>query len=200
METAALFQIISIAAFSLSGLLFIAAVILFVKFRIFDIAGDLSGMTAKKQIQVIRNQNAEKGEHRYRPDTANILKGTPNERQGGSGRLRRRNPTGDTANSGKLIIARTMTGRTRTDPDTNPEEIDKPFTPHISDRKSDETTLLTYTEISAATEVLDPYCQPASFAVTEKLTEQAADTPPGLHTNFFQLVQNITLIHTDEAI
>lgn len=184
MDTASLYQTISIAAFSLSGLLFIAAVILFVKFRISDIAGDLSGMTAKKQIAVIRNQNAEKGEHRYRPDTANILKGNPNERQGGSGRLRRRNPTGDTANSGKFIIGRAMTGRTRTDPDT----------------KSEETTLLTHTEISAATEVLDPYCRPSALAATEKLTEQAPETPPGLNTSSFQLVQNITLIHTDETI
>lgn len=200
MDTAALLQIISIAAFSLSGLLFIASVILFIKFRIPDIAGDLSGMTAKKQIQVIRNQNAEKGEHRYRPDTANILKGNPNERSGGSSRLRRRNPTGETANSGKLIIGRAMTGRTRADTDMNSEKLDKPFTPQKSDRKSVETTLLIQTETSSATEVLDPCCRPSSFAATEKLTEQTADTPPGWITNSFELIQNITLIHTDETI
>ena len=200
MDTAALLQIISIAAFSLSGLLFIASVILFVKFHISDIAGDLSGMTAKKQIQAIRNQNAEKGEHRYRPDTANIMKGNSNERSGSSSRLRRRNPTGETANSGKLIIGRAMTGRTRTDTDMRSEELDKSFTPYRSERKSEETTLLTRTETSAATEVLDPYCRPSTFAATEKLAEQAADTPPGLNTCSFQLVQNITLIHTEETI
>jgi len=200
MDTVALLQIISIAAFSLSGLLFIASVILFIKFRIPDIAGDLSGKTAKKQIQVIRNQNAEKGEHRYRPDAANIYKGKPSERLGNSSRLKRRNPTGETVDSGKLIIGRAMTERMRVDTDTNSEELVKPFIPQRTDKKSVETTLLIRTETAAATEVLDPCCRPSSFAATEKLTEQAADTPPGLNANSFQLIQNITLIHTDETI
>jgi len=200
MDTAALLQIISIAAFSLSGLLFIASVILFIKFRIPVIAGDLSGMTAKKQIQVIRNQNTEKGEHRYRPDTANIYKGKPSERLGNSSRLKRRNPTGDSANSGRLVIERAMAESGRLGAQVN---LNVPDSPQRTPALSAETAVLSSQnqyEISPPTEVLQSDFNTAAMPATEKLTIQAMELPQGAGSNTFQMLKEITLIHTEETI
>lgn len=51
------YQIISTTAFSLAAVFFIMAVLFFIKFNIPGLISDLTGRTAKKQIQEIRRQN-----------------------------------------------------------------------------------------------------------------------------------------------
>lgn len=200
MDTAVLFQIISIAALTLSGLLFIVSVIFFFLFHIPDIAGDLSGRTAFKQIQVIRNQNVEKAEHRYKSDTANILKGNPDERPGGSGRLRRRNPTGETANYGRMVIEKAMADSGRLGAQGILNAPDSQQRVPILSAETDVLSPQNQHEISAPTEVLCSYNIADKSHATEKLTEQRMELPPGAGSNTFQMIRDITFIHTEETI
>lgn len=55
--SAEMYQMISIAAFICGGIFTIAAVVLFIKFDIPAIIGELSGRTAEKKVQEIREQN-----------------------------------------------------------------------------------------------------------------------------------------------
>lgn len=55
--SAELYQMISIIAFICGGIFTIAAVVLFIKFDIPALIGELSGKTAEKKVQEIREQN-----------------------------------------------------------------------------------------------------------------------------------------------
>ncbi|WP_428909693.1 hypothetical protein [Niallia sp. Krafla_26] len=68
-------QLISIIGYSLAGLLFIVAIIMFIKMNIWSVIGDLTGRTAAKQIQEIREQNARTGNKHYRPSAFNLERG-----------------------------------------------------------------------------------------------------------------------------
>ncbi|NMD68690.1 hypothetical protein HHO41_00210 [Bacillus sp. DNRA2] len=91
---------ISIVGFSLAGVLLIVAIILFYKMNIMAIIGDLSGRTATRQIQEIREQNTISGKKRYKPSAFNIERGSLTEPVGAmptrSSRLTGRGSTGQT--------------------------------------------------------------------------------------------------------
>ncbi|RHW42727.1 hypothetical protein D1B31_03845 [Neobacillus notoginsengisoli] len=88
---ASTWQIVSIVGYSLAGLLFISAIIMFYKLNIPAIVGDLTGRTAAKQIQEIREQNASTGQKRFQPDAFNLERGLLTEpvksRSRGLGRI-----------------------------------------------------------------------------------------------------------------
>jgi hypothetical protein len=69
---ASAWTIISIIGYSLAGVLFITAIILFFKMNIPSIIGDLSGKKAAKQIQMIREQNTSVSKRRHIPDAFNM--------------------------------------------------------------------------------------------------------------------------------
>lgn len=52
---------VSIVFFILAGVFFIAAVYMFIRFNIPQVFGELSGKTAKKSIEQMRNDNAKSG-------------------------------------------------------------------------------------------------------------------------------------------
>ncbi|WP_338470822.1 hypothetical protein R4Z10_18910 [Niallia sp. XMNu-256] len=68
-------QLISIIGYSLAGLLFIIAITMFFKMSIWSIIGDLTGRTAAKQIQEIRERNSKAGNKRYQPSAFNLERG-----------------------------------------------------------------------------------------------------------------------------
>jgi hypothetical protein len=68
-------QIISIAGYSLAGVLLVAAVFLFFKMNVPAIIGDLTGRTAARQIQEIRERNQLTGHKRFKPDVFNVERG-----------------------------------------------------------------------------------------------------------------------------
>ncbi|MBS4212972.1 hypothetical protein [Neobacillus rhizophilus] len=100
---AAAWQIISIAGYSLAAVLLIVAVFLFFKMNILAIIGDLSGRTAARQIEEIRERNKMTGSKRHQPDAFNLDRGSLTEPVGV-----RRLWTGRTGNTGKTG----STGRT----------------------------------------------------------------------------------------
>lgn len=87
--------IVSIVGYSLAGVLLIAAAILFIKMNILAIIGDLTGKTAARQIQEIREQNIKTGDKRYRPSAFNMERGFLTEPM--SSRLGRSGKIGKTA-------------------------------------------------------------------------------------------------------
>ncbi|MCA1055187.1 hypothetical protein LCM10_09320 [Rossellomorea aquimaris] len=67
--------IISIIGYSLSGVLLVAAVLMFFKMNIRMIIGDLTGRNAAKHIEAIREKNRETGDKRFKPDAFNVERG-----------------------------------------------------------------------------------------------------------------------------
>ena len=71
--------ILSIVGYSLAGVLLVVTCVLFFKLKILAIIGDLSGRTAAKQIQEIREQNILSGNKRHIPSAFNLDRGTLTE-------------------------------------------------------------------------------------------------------------------------
>lgn len=69
-------KIISIVGYSLAGLLFVATIVMFFKMNILAIIGNLTGKTAARQIQEIRERNRGTGNKRHQPDAFNLERGT----------------------------------------------------------------------------------------------------------------------------
>ena len=72
--------IIAIVGFSLAGIAFIAAIILFIKMNIPAIIGDLTGKTVAREIKAMRESNASSGDKRFRPSAVNLERGTLTEK------------------------------------------------------------------------------------------------------------------------
>lgn len=71
--------IIAIVGFSLAALLLIIAVFMFIKMNIPAIIGDLTGKTAARQIEEIREMNRATGDKRHKPDAFNLERGALTE-------------------------------------------------------------------------------------------------------------------------
>ena len=72
---APVFRIISIVCFSVAGASLLLALFLFFKFRIISVIGDLTGKTAKKSIEKMREENAKSGVKSHRPTPAGKSRG-----------------------------------------------------------------------------------------------------------------------------
>ena len=72
--------IIAIVGFSLAGIAFVAAIILFIKMNIPAIIGDLTGKTVAREIKAMRESNASTGDKRFRPSAVNLERGTLTEK------------------------------------------------------------------------------------------------------------------------
>lgn len=80
-------QTLSLVAYILSGVFFAAAVALFFLLKIPRVIGEISGSTAKKAIERIRQQNETSGEKAYKPSAVNISRGKITDRMSKSGKL-----------------------------------------------------------------------------------------------------------------
>ena len=68
-------SMISIIAFVLAGICLVATIILFIYFKIPSIIGDLSGKTARKSIEQMRQNNEKTGNKSYKPSKVNEKRG-----------------------------------------------------------------------------------------------------------------------------
>ncbi len=64
---APVFRIISIVCFSIAGVSLLLALFLFFKFKIISVIGDLTGKTARKSIEKMREENEKSGVKSHRP-------------------------------------------------------------------------------------------------------------------------------------
>ena len=87
-----IYRYIFIGAAILCGAMLITSILLFILLRIPKVIGDLTGRTARKAIENIRNQNASSGDKTYRSSVVNQERGKLTDKISPSGRLMK-NPT-----------------------------------------------------------------------------------------------------------
>lgn len=167
----------------LAGIMLVISVILFFVLKIPAVIGDLSGATAKKAIENIRNQNEESGDKAYKSSAVNKERGRITDKISSSGSLH--NEPSD-----KFGFAM---------------RTEKISTQRLDTEDVDETTVLSNN--AGETEVLN---ETPSFNETTLLslgmfaTSDGADfgetcelSPLPAH---FEIEQEITFIHTNEII
>lgn len=87
MMSVQLLQTLSLVAFILAGVMFLVAVALFFLFNVPKLYGEVSGATARKAIESIRQQNEESGNKAYRPSPVNASRGKLTDKISPSGRI-----------------------------------------------------------------------------------------------------------------
>ena len=85
--TVELLQTLSLVAYIIAGVLFLVAVALFFLLDVPKLYGELSGRTAKKAIEAIRQQNEASGNKAYKPSVVNAERGKLTDKITQSGRL-----------------------------------------------------------------------------------------------------------------
>ena len=83
-----LLQTLSLVSFIVAGVLFLVGVALFFLLDVPKLYGDVSGRTAKKAIEAIRQQNESSGNKAYKPSAVNAERGKLTDKITQSGRLR----------------------------------------------------------------------------------------------------------------
>ena len=189
------FEIISIIAFSLAGVSFGIAVYLFFSHNIIAVVGDISGKTAQKQIEAIREQNAQSGDKRYRPGFINLGRGKITEKvvqtngmkgngkTGPSSRLRQAAPSAPSAHSQETeVIKVSEDSEVLTE---NTDVLLNLYSQVVTDATevltgqpaSDATEVLTGQTVADPTEVLTNDKSLAAPDATEVLTSHGEGTP-----------------------
>lgn len=87
-----IYRYIFIGAAILCGAMIVTSILLFILLKIPKVIGDLTGRTARKAIENIRNQNESSGDKTYRSSLVNQERGKLTDKISPSGRLIR-NPT-----------------------------------------------------------------------------------------------------------
>lgn len=160
--TAETWLLIAIIGFSLSGVALVVSVFMFIKLNIPSVIGDLNGKTVAREIQAMREANANA------PQQGGLLPMYSRARTGRTSRLQtgslrgttgslRKNPASPRGATGSL---RGTTGSLRKNPAPKPEA-------------APATSVLTSTE-AGATDVLTPNATPA----TSVLGDNGANTTP----------------------
>lgn len=88
------YRLIFILATILALVFLVVAIVLFFVLHIPQIVGDLSGRTARKAIQSIREQNEKTGDKVYKSSQVNIERGKITEKISVSGKLRKHDDAG----------------------------------------------------------------------------------------------------------
>lgn len=87
MSLITILEIVKYVCFGLAAVFLIVAVILFVALDINRVFGDLSGRTAKREIENIRSKNVQSGEKAYKPSHINQARGKLTAKISESGRV-----------------------------------------------------------------------------------------------------------------
>ena len=158
---------------ALAGLCLVVAVILFFVLKIPSVIGDLTGSTARKAIENIRNQNESSGDKTYKSSAVNRERGKLTDKISPTGTLIK-NPTD--LMGGAMATTKIGTQQLAAEAQQAYE------TTLLENTVSNETTVLN-SENSGETTVLDQN--------TNNVVEGV---------NSFAIEYEITFIHTDEVI
>lgn len=82
-----LMQTLSLIFFILAGVFLLISIALFFLFDIHRVIGDISGSTARKAIENIRQQNEETGDKAYKPSRVNMERGKVTDKISMSGKI-----------------------------------------------------------------------------------------------------------------
>ena len=182
---------IFIGAASLSGVMLIVSVLLFIFLRIPRVIGDLTGATARKAIENIRNQNESSGDKIYKSSAVNRERGKLTDKISASGNIARHetNPLGG-------AMATTKIATQNLSDDILPNE-----TTVLGTESGNETTVL-----SNETTVLDSGTTVLSVSSNETTVLNLQDDQTATvndsqkKSKIFEIEYEITFIHTDEVI
>ena len=185
--------IVAICGFSLSALLLIIAILMFIKMNIPAIIGDLSGRTASRQIEEIRNRNASGAEKRYKPSAFNLERGKltdaiddANNSIHSSAPEEDRSPLGRFTGKGKSGTYALYSETNGTDKLTNETDV-----------------LVNSTDVlSNPTDVLsNPTDVPSNPTdVLSNPTDVLSNPTDVLSNPGFKIIKDIVIIHTNEMI
>lgn len=226
MDLATVFQVISIAGFSLAGILFVAAIFMFIKLNIPAVIGDLSGKTAEKQIKAIRESNSGTSEKRHKAGQINLGRGKtgetsekPSQKSSkvnieynphvqktpeAKGNTEKTSQTGEVFGNSTDVLDYGMNSEVQnkdllSEPHSKETELLVQETGSLDSQEVQEYSNPTETlsedmeesEASGGTSVLSSEEVVKEFAKEHKSQEKAG---------VFQIIRDITIVHTDEEI
>lgn len=166
------YRYIFFIAAALCGLMLAVTIVLFFALRIHDVIGDLSGRTARKAIQEIRERNEQTGNKVHKSSPINKKRGSLTDKISASGRLIK--------NSQETAFSVARTEKIATSKLTGEETsllAEGTALPRQNGMESHETTLLQ--------EVSGDNALPPQYAVPN---------------TFFEIEFDITYIHSEEYI
>lgn len=170
-------DIVSTVSFILAFIFLVLAVILWIKFQIIHIIGDLSGRTAKKSIAKMREKNEKTGKKSFKPSSENLQRGKLTDKMKDSEKFEK--------GVGKTIEEQPETGLLSENQLYNSTE-------NITELLEDDCTtgLLNEKEIDRfngrVTTILNEKAENNLIKVTDDIN--------------FTMVDEVMLIHTDEMI
>lgn len=203
---AAIYFIISIVAFSLCGAFFLASVFLWFQFDVLKIIGDLSGRTAKKSIEQMREKNEKSGSKPFKPSTVNKNRGKITEIIPKSARFGKKGGL-----SKELSNGNTGAGYTGGTDDTVLLEEQRNTTGPGTVLLAEGTALLSESEGTAvlgtsSTVVLSPDSEekteplPGYGQNTNFYTGRQDEMAGAKRSQNFRITEDILIVHTDETI
>ena len=181
-----------------AGVMLIVSVLLFFLLHIPAVIGDLSGRTARKAIEDIRNQNEQSGVKTYKSSAVNRSRGKITDKISPSGRLQRRNTSQLTGAMSTAELHNETTVLTA--PAASQETMVLDETPYAAQ----ETTLLSGEPMSPPAVMNVGTIPEETTVLSYPEAAPAAETPtpaqPEMYSSVFTVEYDITFIHTNERI
>ena len=177
----------------LAALCLILSVILFFVLKIPRVIGDLTGSTAKKAIENIRNQNESSGDKVHKTSYVNKQRGRITDKMTDSGKLI---PTASVNEGGAMATAKISTTVLATQARESYEasllESNTEETTILDSSSGNETTVLSQNTGNETTVLSQDFYNPNTADETSILSQNEA--------NVFVIEYELTFIHTDEVI
>ena len=211
-----IFQIITLACFIAAGIFFIISVILFFLLDMVKVINDLTGHTAKKEIENIRSQNQRTGTKVYKSSKVNSERGKLTDKISNSGSIIKNNSGSFGGSMGTEKIDGSNYQNTGYEDTTMLEQGTSVLNENIEetsilDNGMQETSVLSYGENINETSVLSNDVAVPTYAYgeadvneTSLLSENSIEGTAMLNYNVFRInvsvEQEIRFIFTDEIV
>ena len=173
-----------------AGVMLVTTILLFILMRIPAVIGDLTGRTARREIEDIRNQNTRTGTKTYKSSAVNKARGKITDKISPSGNLRRRHPSDDFV--GAMSTA-------KIGPQGGPAPVSQPAAETtILEPPAAETTVLAPEQMYDAQSA--SFAEPAGETTVLSSPVGAPAAPAAVGSSSFTIEYEITFIHTNELI
>lgn len=174
MSTAEILSLVSLISYILAGICLVLAVFFWFFFKIPGVIGDLSGRTARKSIEKMRQANERTGNKSYRASATNAARGKLTDTMQHSSKLKK----------GKVQEKKAAESETV-----------RPETGLLSENKADAY-------VEEGTEALDEGETTGMLVDEETTMALNVEAPPVKRTDGKKLamINEVMLIHTDEVI
>ena len=188
-----IYRYIFLISAGLAVLCLILSVILFFVLKIPRVIGDLTGSTAKKAIESIRNQNEKSGDKVHKTSYVNKQRGRITDKMTDSGKLI---PTASVNEGGAMATAKISTTVLATQARESYEasllEGNTEETTIMDSSSGNETTVLSQNTGNETTVLSQGFYNPNTADETSILSQN--------ESNVFVIEYELTFIHTDEVI